>query len=186
MFLPGTTIEVSTFECGISLKMFEGIFAGGGITLSQVSIMTGIEPYAIQNWVKRGFVSSPKKRTYSKNQFSRIVIINMLRQSLQLDKICSLIGYINGSLADESDDLIEDSQLYHMYVDMVAGMGGIVSDYAMISNAAKNVAKDYKEPMVGARERLIKVLEIMAYAHYSAIAKSSAERMVREIEQNSL
>ena len=47
MFLPGTEIEVSAFERGISLKMFEGIFAGGGITLSQVSIMTGIEPYAI-------------------------------------------------------------------------------------------------------------------------------------------
>ena len=58
MFLPGTTIEVSTFECGISLKMFEGIFAGGGITLSQVSIMTGIEPYAIQNWVISSFFMS--------------------------------------------------------------------------------------------------------------------------------
>lgn len=184
MFLPGTEIEVSAFERGISLKMFEGIFAGGGITLSQVSIMTGIETYAIQNWVKRGFVSSPKKRTYSKNQFSRIVIINMLRQSLQLDKICSLISYINGSLSDESDDLIEDSQLYHLYVDMVAGMGGIVSDYDVISSAAKIAAESYAEPVAGARARLVRVLEIMAYAHYSAISKNSAERLIREIEQN--
>ena len=184
MFLPGTEIEVSAFERGISLKMFEGIFAGGGITLSQVSIMTGIEPYAIQIWVKRGFVSSPVKRMYSKNQFSRIVIINMLRQSLQLDKICSLIGFINGSLADESDDLIEDSQLYHLYVDMVAGMGGIVSDYGVISAAAKKAAEGYAEPVAGAKARLVRVLEIMAYAHYSAIAKNSAERLIREIEQN--
>ena len=93
--LPGTTIEVSQVYKGTSRTMFNGIFAAGGITLSQVSVMTGLEPYLIQNWVKRGFVSPPLKRQYSKNQFARIVIINMLRESLQLDKICGLLSYIN-------------------------------------------------------------------------------------------
>lgn len=184
MNLPGTTIEVAEFERGVSLAMFEGIFATGGITLSQVAIMTGLEPHAIQNWVKRGFVSSPQKRTYSKNQFARIVIINMLRESLQLDKICSLIGYINGSLSDESDDLIGDAELYHMYVDMVAGMGKLATDRTMINEAARNAAENYVEPVAGARARLVKVLEAMAYAHYAAIAKSYAEMTIREIEQN--
>ena len=80
--LPGTTIEVSEMRKGISRQLFDGIFAAGGITLSQVCTMTGLEPYLIQNWVKRGFVSSPVKRLYSREQFARIVIINMLREAL--------------------------------------------------------------------------------------------------------
>ena len=50
--LPGTTIEISGLSKDISRVMFDGIFAAGGITLSQVSVMTGLEPYMIQNWVK--------------------------------------------------------------------------------------------------------------------------------------
>ena len=63
-------------------------------------------------------------------------------------------------------------------------MGGIVSDYGVISAAAKKAAEGYAEPVAGAKARLVRVLEIMAYAHYSAIAKNSAERLIREIEQN--
>ena len=118
--LPGTTIEVSDIHKGVSRQLFDGIFAAGGITLAQVSVMTGLEPYRIQNWVKRGFVSSPQHRQYSKNQFARIVIIHMLCESLQLDRICELLSYINGNLHDESDDVIGDSELYHRYTDMIA------------------------------------------------------------------
>jgi len=46
---PGTTIEVLSLQKGSSRTLFNGIFATGGITLSQVSNMTGLEPYLIQN-----------------------------------------------------------------------------------------------------------------------------------------
>jgi len=81
---PGTTIEVTQLDRGSSKRLFDGIFAAGGITLSQVAVMTGLECHVIQNWVKRGFITSPVKRMYSKEQFARIVIINMLREELQL------------------------------------------------------------------------------------------------------
>ena len=126
--LPGTTIEVSGITENTSRMLFEGIFAAGGITLSQVSVMTGLEPYMIQNWVKREFVSPPVKRQYSADQFARIVIINMLRESIQLDRICGLLSYINGRLHDESDDLISDSELYHKYVELISHTGGIVTN----------------------------------------------------------
>ena len=57
--LPGTKIEISKIEQGVSRSMSCGMFAAGGITLAQVSGMTGLEPYLIQNWVKRGCLSSP-------------------------------------------------------------------------------------------------------------------------------
>ena len=111
---PGTMVEVSKLETGSSRQLFDGIFATGGITLSQVCIITGLEPYLIQNWVKRGFVSSPQKRVYSRVQLARIIIINMLRESLKIEDICLLINIIGCDTEDQSDDLIFDNELYHL------------------------------------------------------------------------
>lgn len=180
--LPGTTIEVSGMKKDCSRIMFEGIFAAGGITLSQVSVMTGLEPYLIQNWVKRGFVSSPVKRQYSKSQFARIVNINMLRESLPIESICSLLSYINGDLKDQSDDLIDDSELYHLYVDMLSEIDFVTVEAETIKNAAQNAVKNYQEPQRGAKQRLCKVLQIMAYAHYAAICRNTAEEMLAGLE----
>ena len=52
---PGTVIETSKLSEDASRTLFNGIFAGGGIALSQVASMTGLEPHVIQNWIKRGF-----------------------------------------------------------------------------------------------------------------------------------
>ncbi len=180
--LPGTTIEVSQVSKGISRTMFDGIFAAGGITLSQVSVMTGLEPYIIQNWVKRGFVSPPIKRQYSKNQFARIVIINMLRESLQLDKICSLLSYINGVLSDESDDLISDSELYHMYTDMMAVSEMDVTNGDSVRDAAADAVEDYEEPVAGAKLKLERIMQTMAYAHFATLSKRAAEEMLSRLQ----
>ena len=179
--LPGTTIEVSKFESGTSRTLFQGLFAAGGITLSQVAVMTGLEPYMIQNWVKRGFVSSPIKRQYSKDQFARIVTINMLRESLQLDKICSMLSYINGALDDESDNLISDSELYHKYVDLVAESGGFIADKKHVESAVKKISAEYEEPIPGARMRLEKILQVMAFAHYASISRQAAEEIMSKL-----
>ena len=152
--LPGTTIEVSAVTKGISRTLFGGIFAAGGITLSQVSVMTGLEPYDVQNWVKRGFVSSPVGRVYSKDQFARICIINLLRESLMLPDIIKMLGSINGNLSDESDDLICDSELYHKYVDITADCNALKLGDGAIMPAVEAAAADYKEPQPGAKKGL--------------------------------
>lgn len=179
--LPGTTIEISSLQQGSSRQLFDGIFAAGGITLSQVSVMTGLEPYMIQNWVKRGFVSSPLKRQYTKEQFARIVTINMLKESLQLERICSILSYINGVLDDDSDDLIKDSELYHLYVDLVARRGEGTLNRDEIRQAAQDVVEDYREPIPGAKQRLVKILEVMAYAHYASMSRRTAEEILASI-----
>ncbi len=174
---PGTTIEVSRLTENASRLLFSGLFAAGGITLSQVSVMTGLEPYCIQNWVKRGFVSPPVKRQYSKEQFARIVTINMLRESLQLDRICGILSFINGVLDDDSDDLISDSELYHRYVDMIAVSGEGALDRESVKAAAEAAVQTYTEPCDGAKKRLVTVLQIMAYAHYASVCRRTAEDM---------
>ena len=156
---PGTTIETTSLEKGSSKVLFDGIFATGGITLSQVSVMTGLEPYLIQNWVKRGFLSSPVKRLYSKEQFARIIIINMLREALQIDKICGLISVIGGVLDDTSDDLISDDELYHRYVDMLSDKDINISDKASVIRAAEAVTLDFDERLPDSRKKLSRILQ---------------------------
>lgn len=88
--------------------------------LSQVTQVTGLEPYIIQNWVRRGFLAPPKQRKYTRRQLSRILMINVLKSTLSIEQICKLLSYINGALDDEGDDTIDDTELYGAFV-LVAG-----------------------------------------------------------------
>ena len=175
---PGTTIETTALTKGCSKTLFEGIFAAGGITLSQVSVMTDLEPYIIQNWVKRGFVSPPQKRVYSREQFARIIIINMLKESLQIDRICGLINVIGGLTDDPLDDLIGDEELYHRYVDMVADETVNISEPSSVVLAATEACADFDERVPGAAKRLMKILQGMLYAHSAARMRRSAEEIL--------
>lgn len=179
---PGTTIEVLHLERGASRVLFDGIFAMGGITLSQVSVMTGLEPYMIQNWVKRGFVSPPQKRAYSRAQCARIIIINMLRETIQIDRICSLVETIGDVIDDTSDNLKGDDDLYHYYVDMIAGNSINISDERSIDEAVKNATEDITEKEANAKQRLAKILKIMVYAHTSARLKASANEIFSTLD----
>ena len=179
---PGTTIEVLELRKGNSRILFDGIFATGGITLSQVSNMTGLEPYLIQNWVKRKFVSPPVKKLYSKEQFSRIVIINMLRESLQIESICNLIHIIGGDIDDQFDDLIKDDELYHIYVDMLCDLSIDATDELSVRKIAENAAKDFEQEVAGTRKKLVRILEIMFYAHRASQLRDFAKELLSTLK----
>lgn len=178
---PGLTVEARTLAPGCSLQLFDGLFAAGGITLSQVSYLTGLEPYLIQNWVKRGFVTSPVRRMYSRSQFARIVIINMLRDSLQLDVISSLIRVIGGEPSNPSDDLIDDEELYHRYVDLVASGNIDLDSPAALARAADLAASDFDERVPGARKQLSCILQVMLLAHAATHFRRRASEMLAEL-----
>ena len=179
---PGTTIEAITLQKGGSKILFEGIFAAGGITLSQVSIMTGLEPYLIQNWVKRKFVSSPVKKLYSKEQFARIIIINMLRESLQIESICNLIHIIGGEVDVEYDDFIKDDELYHRYFDMICDKNIDIYDKAKVLKVAQKAAEGFENNQLGTKDKLIKILQIMVYAHKAAELRDSAKELLSTLQ----
>lgn len=178
---PGTTIETLSIAKNSSKILFEGIFAAGGITMSQVSNMTGLEPYLIQNWVKRKFLSSPVKKLYSSEQFARILIINMLRESLQLEAICNLIDVIAGEPNDKSDDLISDEELYHRYVNMISEWDIDPYNKEIILKRAELATENFEETNIGDRQKLIKILQIMLYAHASSKLKENAREMLSSL-----
>ncbi len=179
---PGTTVEVSKLEKGSSRQLFDGIFVTGGITLSQVCVITGLEPYLVQNWVKRKFVTSPQKRVYSREQLARIIIINMLREALKIEDICLLIEIIGGDPNDRSDNLIFDDELYHRYVDMIADNELNLDDRAAVAVVADSVAEVIEERVFGTRKKLSQILQVMLYAHAASRLRDSAEDMLSSLK----
>lgn len=103
-------------EISCDLINFESIrpaFAvTGGLMLSQVVEFTGVGSSTIQNWIKRGWIPSPIDKKYGERQVARILIVDILRKSMQLENIVKLMECVNGDVEDQSDDIIKDADLY--------------------------------------------------------------------------
>jgi len=175
--IPGTTISVPRSEAEHIEAQFQSMFLAGGMVLSQVTSITGLDPYMIQNWVKRGFLTKPQQKRYTLRQLCRIININMLRGVLPMERICGMLSYINGALDDESDDIIDDSQLYFIFVRLAAHARDLDSGEDW-ERAVHHVMADYAEPFPGAKERIEKVLRIMLTAWVATRMRQEAEKML--------
>ena len=178
--LPGTTIPAHREDADKTRQQFNTLFLAGGLTLSQVSSITGLETYAVQNWVKRGFLSPPKGKRYDKEQVCRIILINMLKGTLTLEQICHMLSYVNGDLTDESDDLIDDAVLYFMFVQLAARARHIGGTQQW-DEAVESVLADYREPVPGAKERVRKVLRTMLTAWVANRLRMETEEMLKNL-----
>ena len=181
--IPGTVLKISRSEAENVQTIFASMFLGGGMVLSQVAAVTGLEPYTVQNWVKRGLLSPPVQKRYSLRQLCRIININMLKGVLPMERICGMLSYINGKLYDEADDTIDDSFLYFMFVKL-AERARELDDAQSRERLLEQVMEGYEEPVPGAGERIRKVLRIMLTAYIAARMQQEAEKMLGEIERN--
>ena len=181
LLLPGTTIEVGSYANQTADYVLTNIFAAGGIVLSQMSTLTGLEAYTIQNWVKRGFLPPPVHRQYSRRQFTRVVIINMLKDSMKIDQVIKLLTYINGAMNREDDDTIEDPMLYHLFVNLLGQLEGEFPSREALKDACDKVLLDFHETVAHSRERIRTVLMVMVYAWLSTRSKQQAELLMRDM-----
>ena len=179
--IPGTVLQIPRQDAQHIEDVFTSMFLGGGIVLSQVSAITGLEPYTVQNWVKRGFLSKPEHKRYTLRQLCRILNINMLKSVLPMERICGMLSYINGQLDNESDDVIDDSQLYFMFVKLAARSKELFSQEDRDAVLESYLA-DYAEPIHGARQRVKHVLRVMLTAWLAARMRQEAENMLNNME----
>lgn len=179
--IPGTVIPADRTRPEAMQEQIRSMFLAGGMVRSQVARATGLEPYAVQNWVKRGFLSSPVDKRYTCRQFCRILIINMLKNALPMEKICGLLSYINGNLDDESDDSIDDTQLYFAFIQVAATYEGEIDDHDDLIACIHNSLIDYREPIPGAKERVEQVLEIMLIAWWASQLQCKAQSMLSQL-----
>ena len=178
--IPGTVLRIERENADGVEEMFSSMFLAGGMVLSQVASITGLESYTVQNWVKRGFLSPPQHKRYTLQQLCRILHINMLKSVLPLERICSLLRYITGKLDEESDDIIDDATLYFLFV-RLAARSKQLDDPAAWKKAMEEALCDYQEPVPGARERIENALRIMLIANLASKMAQTAERMLDEL-----
>ena len=180
--IPGTTLSSPRCDAEKIESQFQSMFLAGGMVLSQVTSITGLDPYMIQNWVKRGFLTKPQQKRYTLRQLCRILNINMFKSVMPLEQVCRLLSYVNGQLDDESDDMIDDSVLYFLFV-RLASHFSVMHNPQGRDDYLEEVLRDYAEPVPGARERVAKVLRIMLTAWAASQLRSLSEEMTKALDE---
>ena len=100
-----------------------------------------------------------------------------------MEKICGLMTYINGHMDDESDDLIDDSQLYFLFLRLAAHHRRMNDSHGRDQYIQEALA-DYEEPVPGARARVEKVLKVMLTAWAAALLRQQAVSMADALKMD--
>lgn len=169
--VPGTVLKRNADTVHHIDQIISGLFLAGDLQLGQVSAVTGIPGYMIQNWVKRGYLPPPQDKKYNQNQLCRILCINSLRACLTMDQITRVLSAINGKLDDESDDCIADSALYYLFVRYACQCESICDPSQRQAILDTVVAPYANAPYV---ESLKAVLDIMLDGWIAAVYQSRA------------
>ncbi len=181
--IPGTRLRKSDMGNVTGMEFLSKVFfISEGVMLSQIREVSGIDGSTLQNWTKRGWVANARLKKYNIDQVAHILIINMLRSCIQLDRIALLLQYINGRIDDRSDDIIRDSVLYDYICRILEKlMERDVCSMASIKEVILEQISDYEEAMPGARERLANALEIIVVAYYAALIKRRSDEMLADL-----
>ncbi len=119
-YIPGTALKFDNVAINNCFSLIAPLLTvTKGLTLAQVRELTGLETSTIQNWIKRGWVKNPEEKRYGEEQTMRIILINMMRGSMQMEQIAFLMSYINGSVEDRSDDILPDRELFNILCSVI-------------------------------------------------------------------
>ena len=181
VFLPGTVFPVEDVGREGGRAFFDKVFfVSEHIMLSHIREITGLDAMALQNWVKRKWVPNPEKKYYGREHLARFLIINMLRDTLQIARIMYLLRYLNGT--EPGDAVIPESELYHYVCRCMALLTGPdpVSPDKM-DELVDRAAADFVPKTADASRRLRETLKIMTTAAFAARLKEDADRVLDEI-----
>lgn len=181
--IPGTNMPYADIKGGMFSLFRPMIEAADGLSLSQVCSITSLEYSTVQNWVKRGYVDHPVKKKYFERQFARILIISSLRDSMQIDRIAELLSMVNGSVFDESDDIIPEGKLYDYLCEVIRRLDNVGVSEDETLRVINEVTADYVGPTADAHHRLVTALTVMVYAHVSGRLRREAEMYFAELKE---
>ncbi|MCL2409415.1 MAG: DUF1836 domain-containing protein [Oscillospiraceae bacterium] len=176
--LPGTAVTYPDSAGGKGFSKIEMLIsATGGLSLSQVCAVTGLEGSTIQNWVKRGWVTNPRGKKYDEIHIARILIINALKDCIKLEHISILMKYVNDP---PTEGIVKESDLFNFLCDALAMMGQ-ADDLSKggVESVVEAVVKDYEDSPV--YEKIRKALAVMIYACVCTDVKRRTESMMDEV-----
>jgi len=172
--LPGIDAYIESDEKGFS-KIQMLLEATGGLSLSQVCAVTGLEGSTIQNWVKRGWVEHPNGKRYEEVHIARILIINALKECIKLEHISLLMSYV--TKAENGEATIKESELFNYLCEALALMGRVSG----VEAAVDSVLLGYDGPTSNCKARLVKALSLMMYACVCTDVKRRTESMMQQV-----
>ncbi len=178
--IPGTVLSKKDLGNVSGIEFLNKIFfVSNGVMLSQLREISGVDGSTLQNWVKRGWIGNTVNKRYSKDQLARILIINMMRSSMMLERIDFILHYINGTIDDKSDDIISEAELYGYICDIYDSFtdSGLHTGEELRELINKVTTEKYVEPCEGAKARLDKALEIILVAYFASNAAALANTL---------
>ena len=176
--IPGTNIRysgnVDAFE--IIRPMIE---MTGGLTKSQLVKLTGISTYSIQNWANRGYIPRAENKKYHERHVARVLLINAMKDSMNVEEIQEIMSIVNGDTEDESDDIISDSSLFDYFC-------RVIRRFNETSLSEENVVKAVDDVLIDiddsdSKTILRYALKIMAYAYISGKCLEQIELNKKEL-----
>lgn len=181
--IPGTILKKSDMGNVTGLDFLSKIFfITSGVFVAEIKRISGLDTSTLQNWTKRGWLENTKARQYDIDHVAHILIINMLRSCMQLDRIDFLLRYINGNADDKNDDIIRPSVLYDYICRTLERLtGGDALSAENIRPLLGEILSDYEEPMTGAKKRLQRGLEIIVIAYYASLTKHRADALLEAL-----
>ena len=184
--IPGTILDRKKMGDVTGQEFLDKIFyITNGIMLAQIRDIAGVDGSTLQNWLKRGWVVNPKNKMYNRDQLARILIINMMRDTMQLCDISFLLTYVNGDTERVEDDIISESRLYDYICRLEDSlMGHVDVTQETLSALVDRCISDYEEKFPGARVRLHKAREIIMMSYYAARIKRRADSLVTALKES--
>ncbi len=174
-YLPGTTVEVN--ENNTAQGFLDSAFVIGGLVLSQIVQLTELEPHTVQNWVKRKFISPPVQKKYDCNQFCRIAIINMLKDTFNIERIVGMLNYAGAQGgADDMTVYIAFSNVITALPDDAVGARTDVDEVISAELNARSL-----EAL--AKKRLHNTIRVMVMAYISARIGRRADLFLKQLEE---
>ena len=179
--IPGTLFPIREMDGATGLAFLDKVFyVTTGIMLTQIRNITGIDGTTLQNWVKRGWVPGPKGKSYSREHLARILLINMMRDTMQLSRVMYLLCYINGT--EPEDRVIAESDLYDYVCRVTAKVSDTLAEgMDALDGAIDEVLADYDEPAAGAKRRVAAGIRIIVLTYCAGMIKAMADDTVDEL-----
>ena len=171
--IPGTLLDSEKLGGVTGAEFIEKVFyVTDGIMLSQIREITGIDGTTLQNWLRRGWVPNPTKKTYSRDQLARILLINMMRDTLKLSDIISLLAYVNGE-----NETVSECALYDIVCRVLTAVSESEGGIGGLDDMIIGILADESFPSDD-KKRVLFAVRVIVISYYATTMKSTAEFML--------
>lgn len=178
--IPGTILPRERLNDVTGAEFLRKVFyVTDRIMLTQIREITGIDGTTLQNWVKRGWIKNPVKKTYSEEQLARILLINMMRDTIQLSRIIRLFDYI----CHDGENAVSEKFLYDCVCSVLDQVTSSSGGIGGLDEIILDMLRGYDDISTETKVRILNGIRIIVVTYYATTMKATAEYMLESVEE---